>query len=697
MNGDRFMSCRLVAYCGLIWCFTSSFMWAGDHPFPGEKSNWHGFDKYEFNIHGKQAVIVVPPKPVAGNPWVWHGEFFGHKPDPDIELLKRGFHIAYLKVPDMLGSPEAVNAWNHLYEELTGRYGLSKKVALVGLSRGGLYCYNWAAANPDKVACIYGDAPVCDFKSWPGGKGAGPGSPRDWQLVLERYGFRDEAEALAYPYNPVDNLAPLANAKVPLLHVYGDADEVVPWEENTGLVAQRYRALGGEITLIAKPGVKHHPHGLEDSTPIVAFIEKHSLAALASESVPTAKERAAGYQAVAPELFRERTGLGNFLAKAEKGGPVRVAYLGGSITAANGWRMKTLKQFQEDFPAAQFSEINAAIGGTGSDLGVFRVGHDVLQHHPDLLFVEFAVNDGGASPEQIWRCMEGIVRQTWRQNPETDICFVYTFRVGFEKDYANGVCPRSISAMEHLAEHYGIPSIDFASKIVEEQNAGRLVYQTDAVPGDGVVWFSTDGVHPLDGGHEIYAQLVREFVQKMKGASRPVNHQPQLNVPFVADNWEQAKMVPLTSSMLTGDWKELAADAPLSKSFSNRMGTIWEARTPGSQLTFRFRGSTAKVYDLLGPDGGQVRITIDGVAREKPVPRFDSYCTYHRIATLGLAEGLDPNEVHTVQVELLAEQPDRSIVAFRLKDPETELKSPKYQGTNLRFSHILVLGDVLEE
>jgi hypothetical protein len=138
-----------------------------------------------------------------------------------------------------------------------------------------LYCYNWAIANPDKVASIYGDAPVCDFRSWPGGKGKGPGSRNDWKLVLERYGFADEAQALAYGGNPVDNLAPLAAAGVPLLHVYGDADEVVPWDENTGVVAERYRKLGGSITLIAKPGVKHHPHGLDDPTPIVDFLWRH--------------------------------------------------------------------------------------------------------------------------------------------------------------------------------------------------------------------------------------------------------------------------------------------------------------------------------------------------------------------------------------------------------------------------------------
>jgi len=139
-----------------------------------------------------------------------------------------------------------------------------------------LYCYNWAIANPDKVACIYGDAPVCDFKSWPGGQGNGPGSDRDWALVLKTYHFPDDAAALAYRGNPVDNLKPLAEAGVPLLHVFGDADEVVPWEENTGLIAERYEKLGGSITLIRKPGVGHHPHGLDDSTPIIEFIAKHA-------------------------------------------------------------------------------------------------------------------------------------------------------------------------------------------------------------------------------------------------------------------------------------------------------------------------------------------------------------------------------------------------------------------------------------
>ncbi len=69
--------------------------------------------------------------------------------------------------------------------------------------------------------------------------------------------------------------APLAARRVPLLHVFGDADEVVPWAENTGLIASRYQALGGSITPIRKPGLGHHPHGLDDSTPIIEFIAKY--------------------------------------------------------------------------------------------------------------------------------------------------------------------------------------------------------------------------------------------------------------------------------------------------------------------------------------------------------------------------------------------------------------------------------------
>ena len=267
---------RLFALLGLGLLTVSAAAAEAPADFPGKKSVWNGYDRFDFQVGGKNVLVVAPKQAAPGRPWVWHGEFFGHKPAPDIALLGRGFHVVYMSVPNLLGCPEAVGHWNTFYAELTGRFGFATKAALVGLSRGGLYCYNWAIANPDKVACLYGDAPVCDFKSWPGGKGKGKGSKGDWALTLKVYGFADEAAALAYRGNPVDNLAPLAKSKVPLLHVFGDADEVVPWEENTGVIAERFKALGGDITLIRKPGVGHHPHGLDDPTPIVEFIARHA-------------------------------------------------------------------------------------------------------------------------------------------------------------------------------------------------------------------------------------------------------------------------------------------------------------------------------------------------------------------------------------------------------------------------------------
>ncbi len=245
---------------------------------PGKISSWFdGFAKHEFEVGGRPVTVVAPDHPVLGAHWAWKGEFLNAFPGTELALLRKGLYVAYLCFPDQFGSPAAVEKWNELYAFLVHGLNFASRPALIGLSRGGLYCYNWAVANPNRVACIYGDAPVCDMRSWPGGKGCGAGSPADWEKVMEIFEFASEAEAMAYDGNPIDKLAPLAAARVPILHVYGDADMVVPWKENTAVLAERYRELGGEIGVIGKPGCGHHPHGLEDPAPVVDFILKHTV------------------------------------------------------------------------------------------------------------------------------------------------------------------------------------------------------------------------------------------------------------------------------------------------------------------------------------------------------------------------------------------------------------------------------------
>jgi pimeloyl-ACP methyl ester carboxylesterase/lysophospholipase L1-like esterase len=233
-------------------------------------STWNGYGKLDFTLGGRAALLVKPESPAPGKPWIWRTEFFGHEPQADIALLGKGFHVAYIDMQNLYGAPVAMAIMDGFHSHLTGTYGLSSKVILEGMSRGGLFAFNWAALRPANVAGLYVDAPVCDFKSWPGGKGKGPGSPGDWQNLLKVYGFTEE-QALAYDKNPVDNLAPLAKAGIPILAVIGDADEAVPVSENIDIVEKRYQELGGKIKVIRKPGCKHHPHSLVDPKPIVDF------------------------------------------------------------------------------------------------------------------------------------------------------------------------------------------------------------------------------------------------------------------------------------------------------------------------------------------------------------------------------------------------------------------------------------------
>jgi lysophospholipase L1-like esterase len=396
---------------------------------------------------------------------------------------------------------------------------------------------------------------------------------------------------------------------------------------------------------------------------------------------------------------RERGGLPNFLAKLKAGSDVRIAYLGGSITAQDGWRPKTLNWFRQQFPNARVSEINAAIGGTGSDLGVFRLQHDVLGHKPDLLFVEFAVNDSGAPPQQIVRCMEGIVRQAWKYDPATDICFVYTLAGDMLETLQHGQFPRSASAMEEVAGHYGIPSIHLGLEVARLEKAGKLTFKGEkpkteaekAALGDKIL-FSPDGVHPYtDSGHQLYLEAVVRSMAKLQGIGTPGPH--ALPAPSAADNWEVARMVPLSQIKLSSGWHRLNAPTnSLAKSFGNRLPELWEAREPGESIAFRFRGTTVRIYDLVGPDCGQVTIVVDD---RPPVmaPRFDAFCTYHRLSTLSVAEGL-PEGVHSVKITIHPEQPDKAKI---LSQRHEKMDNPKrFDGTAWYAGAVLLLGDLDE-
>ncbi|WP_423129894.1 GDSL-type esterase/lipase family protein [Gaoshiqia sp. Z1-71] len=232
--------------------------------------NFYGFQGYEFDFKGRNAKIVVPKNTATGNPWVWRARFWGHEPQFDIALLERGFHIVYCDVAELFGNKEALSTWNQFYKFLT-KSGLSKQSVMEGMSRGGFYVYRWAVAYPKRVAAIYADAPVLDIKSWPGGKGISSGSPEDWHTFMNDFQLNDENAALSFNGNPIDLTDRIAQAGFPILHVVGDADQMVPVAENTGLFQEKIEKAGGKMQVIHKTETGHHPHSLQNPQPIVDF------------------------------------------------------------------------------------------------------------------------------------------------------------------------------------------------------------------------------------------------------------------------------------------------------------------------------------------------------------------------------------------------------------------------------------------
>lgn len=425
---------------------------------------------------------------------------------------------------------------------------------------------------------------------------------------------------------------------------------------------------------------------------------------LAAETPKTVNGRV---KLVKAEEVHVRNGVGNFLAKLMAGKPVTVAYLGGSITEMSGWRNMATDWLRRTWPKAKVTEVHAAIGGTGSGLGVFRLGHDVLSMNPDLLFVEFATNDSGESAGSIWRNFDGIVQQTWSNNPKTDIVFVYTITTRMMGEYGSGKMNHAASAMEHLADHYGIPSVCFGPRVAAEVKAGRLIMSLGEVPTavpketpdrdrlineelkkKGQTLFSKDGVHPALPGHEFYLKSVVAAFKAMRSLP-PVDHAPFVGRPFFDGTLAEAKMVPIDEAMLSGKgWTKLAADAPEQKAFAKRGGQFYRADRPGAKLAFRFRGTRCGIYDLLSPKGANVRVSVDGKVTRRSIPRFDGYCWYTRLAPMFVFDGADGE--HAVEIEVLPDQPER-----KLLKADIDTASGRFDGTWFQPCQIMLVGDIL--
>ncbi|WP_256010375.1 SGNH/GDSL hydrolase family protein [Desertivirga xinjiangensis] len=392
-------------------------------------------------------------------------------------------------------------------------------------------------------------------------------------------------------------------------------------------------------------------------------------------------------------LYSARKGLPNIYKKLSTGKEVTIAYLGGSITeAARGWRDQSADKLRQKFPAAKINTINAGIGGTGSDLGVFRLRSQVLSQKPDLIFVEFAVNDIAKPASLIYKTMEGIVRQIWRESSETDICFVYTITGDMGTGLQNGKIPASTLAMEVIAEHYGIASVSMGLKVVELASQGKLVYKGTKEQYPDKIVFSGDNVHPFpETGQRLYAEALLSALDTIFNRS-VFRKSKRLVKPYTRDNWEKAQMISVSEAVQDGLWEKVPAnDQELLKVFKKPFTEFIKSDQPGASLSFRFRGQIAGLYDVVGPGCGQYEVTVD-MQEADIVSRFDSYSTYYRPQYF-LKQDLE-NKPHLVELKVSGKQLDKKAILLQ-RNSQVMDNQARYENNSCYAGYIMLVGKLL--
>ncbi|QDU58924.1 GDSL-type esterase/lipase family protein [Aeoliella mucimassa] len=452
-----------------------------------EPLEFHEFSGVQFKLNGVTAYVVEPKEWASGKPWIWRARFWGHEPELDLALLKRGYAVAYCDVQNLFGSPQAVARWNEFYA-VAQKLQLHPKPILEGMSRGGLIVFNWAKANPQCVSAVYGDNPVCDIRTWPAKY-----SPDDWKRCLAAYELT-ESQASEFQGNPIDGLQPLADADVPVYLVLGEDDRVVPIEQNGLELARRYQALGGTVRTWRKPGQGHHPHGLHPVTPL---LNELLIASPRDELDPLPLEMLTAKQ--------------------------RILVLGDSITYSGQYvsHLATWAKQTHQMPAERFlnvgvpSETVSGLSEPGHAGGKFprpdlheRLAR-VLDHtKPDLILACYGMNDGiyqSFDSERFQAYQAGLtkLKQAADERSVNIVFFtppVYDAHQQAEQLEYEGVmhCYASWLIAQHHEQGWHVIDLHFAMQ--RQLDANRA--------SDPQFTWQSDSVHPNDAGHRAMAAAV---------------------------------------------------------------------------------------------------------------------------------------------------------------------------------------------
>jgi hypothetical protein len=356
---------------------------------------------------------------------------------------------------------------------------------------------------------------------------------------------------------------------------------------------------------------------------------------------------------------------------------VTIAYMGGSIAAGAGasapektsFRALVTEWLRKHYPRSEITELNAAINNTGvsggSLYGALRARRDVIAYKPDLIFVEFAVNDTNENETSAKKAIEGLLRQLLvvAQPPEVVMLYATSAKRGVHAEWHDAI-----------AAHYQVPAINLQDQVWAMVDGGKIK-PGEFWPGasrPAASW--KDSVTPSDAGHKLYADLTISFLaeqEKLKASPIPRNLPP----PLVSDemNYGEFKAV-VEIKPQRGSARERGANWRIEVSNDRALPSeLLVSDRPGAQVEYFFDGAVIGVSYRTGPDGGIIECMIDGKPAPPPLSRIDTYSRAPQLGARIIAGGLGPGE-HKLTIRVLGE------------------KNPKSSGNNARLGYLLIGG-----
>lgn len=355
----------------------------------------------------------------------------------------------------------------------------------------------------------------------------------------------------------------------------------------------------------------------------------------------------------AAAVSRHRRGLARTRAALDAG-RLRIGFIGGSITAPDytTWPEGVIAWFTEKFPLVHLEVENVAIGATGSDLGLFRARRDLIERRCDLVFVEYATNDGDTDRTERRRTQEGLVRALLAADGR-DLVFAYTYSPPFYEDMAAGLVPPSIADLEEIAAHYGIGSVWMGLHAFEENRIGRMRWEE---------WLP-DGLHPTERGSWSYASAVRGFLDAEllgQGSAGAVGVGALRPPPLDPENWERATTLGLADVELTGPWT-------LRRCRYWWADQLLETAAVGARLAFDFTGRELCLGFDFGKASAEFRYRIDGGEWVQAVRDRPDWCGESGWFRLFRVPGELPSGPHRMELEVVhGGRPDCTGTNFRL-------------------------------